>query len=467
MLLNKNRLFSSNESERNIANRLFCEVEKLPIISPHGHTEPIWFDKNENFLNPSTLLIIPDHYILRMLVSQGIKLENLGVATQNGTFYEKDGRKIWQLFAENYYLFRSTPTRLWMDHTFETLFNIERPLDKNSANFYYDHISECLSQEQFKPRAMYERFNIEILSTTQDALDELICHKNIKQSNWCGKIISTYRPDNVIDPDFDGFIDNIKKFGELTNEDTCSWSGYLNAHRSRRAYFISLGTTASDHGLASAMTADLSCDESEKLYQKIISLQASKEEKKLFCAQMLTEMAKMSIEDGLVMQIHSGSHRNHNSGIFDLFGRDKGFDIPSKTSYVDDLKPLLNRFGMESRLKIIIFTLDESTYSRELAPLAGVYPCLKLGPAWWFHDSPNGMMRYRELVTESAGFYNTVGFNDDTRAFPSIPARHDVSRRVDCAFLATQVAKYLISEEEASEIAVELAYGLAKVSYNL
>ncbi len=466
MLLNENRLFPADENSRGIAKRLFNEVEKLPIISPHGHTDPSWFASNKNFTNATDLLIVPDHYVLRMLVSQGFKLENLGVIGKDINT-EKDKRKIWKIFAENYYLFRSTPSRIWMDHTFENLFGINKPLNQKTADFYFDHIGECLKKDEFRPREMYNKFNIEILSTTESALDNLEFHKSIKNSNWNGRIISTYRPDNVIDPDFDNFKENIDKFGEITNEDTTTWTGYLNAHRKRREYFISLGTTASDHGLSTANTADLNNEEASKLFEKVITKIANSHEKELFRAQMLTEMAKMSIEDGLVMQIHPGSHRNHNKNILDIFGRDKGFDIPQRTSYVDVLKPLLSRYGMNSKLNIILFTLDESTYSRELAPLAGAYPSLKLGPAWWFHDSPNGMMRYRELVTETAGFYNTVGFNDDTRAFPSVPARHDVSRRVDCSFLATQVAKHIISEEEAREVAIELAYKLAKVSYKL
>jgi glucuronate isomerase len=182
---------------------------------------------------------------------------------------------------------------------------------------------------------------------------------------------------------------------------------------------------------------------------------------------MLTEMAAMSIDDGLVMQIHPGSFRNHSAGMLHRFGRDKGFDIPSRTDYVRALKPMLDKFGMDKRLSIILFTLDESSYSRELAPLAGVYPTLKLGPSWWFHDSPEGMLRFRRMTTETAGFYNTVGFNDDTRAFLSIPARHDVARRVDCAFLAELVADHRLDEDEAAEIVVQLAYELPKRAYKL
>jgi glucuronate isomerase len=182
---------------------------------------------------------------------------------------------------------------------------------------------------------------------------------------------------------------------------------------------------------------------------------------------MLVEMARMSLEDGLVMQIHPGSYRNHNRGLFERFGRDKGADIPMQTDYVNSLRPLLQRYGNEPDLTVILFTLDETVYSRELAPLAGHYPILKLGPPWWFHDSPEGMRRFREQVTETAGFYNTVGFNDDTRAFLSIPARHDVARRMDCSFLAKLVVEHRLPEDEAHEVARDLAYNLAKAAYKL
>jgi glucuronate isomerase len=467
MLLNEDRLFPIDNYSKNISRELYNEVKNLPIICPHGHTDPQWFSENKHFTNATELLIIPDHYLLRMLVSQGIKLENMGIKAHNNLPFEQDHRKIWKLFAKNYYLFRSTPTRMWLDHTFQNLFNIDVPLNEKSADYYFDHINNYLNQDSYRPREMYEKFNIEVLTTTEDALSSLSHHQNIKNSTWDGRVISTYRPDNVTDPDFEGFIENIKKFGDLCGEDTFTWLGYLNAHKKRRAYFISLGVKATDHGHPTPATVDLSTEESIKLYTTIIKNEATIEEKELFRAQMLMEMAKMSLEDGLVMQIHPGSHRNHSSEILKIFGRDKGFDIPTRTSYVEALKPLLNKFGNESKLKIILFTLDESVYSRELAPLAGVYPCLKLGPSWWFHDSPNGMMRYREAVTETAGYYNTVGFNDDTRAFPSIPARHDVARRVDCAFLANQIAKHIITEEEGKDIAIDLSYNLPKVSYNL
>lgn len=466
-MLNPDRVFPSSPEIRNIAKRLYAEVEKLPLICPHGHTMPEWFSENENFPDPAQLLIVPDHYILRMLVSQGISLNSLGVASTQAKNHETDGRKIWKLFAQNYYLFRSTPVRFWMDHTLETLFGIEERLSEKNADEVYDKVSECLLQESYKPRTLFERFNIELLATTDACTDDLEHHKEISNSDWQGKVIPTYRPDNVIDPEHEGYLDNIKTMGDLTGENVSTWHGYLNAHRARRAFFIQQGATATDHGHPSALTADLSKSECEALYAKVYLGKASKADSALFRGQMLTEMAGMSIDDGLVMQLHPGSFRNHNEQIFIHHGRDKGFDIPKSADYVSNLKPLLDKHGMNAKLSLILFTLDETTYSRELAPLAGVYPSLTLGPAWWFHDSPQGMMRYREQTTESAGYYNTAGFNDDTRAFPSIPARHELARRVDCSFLAKQVAEHLLEEDEAAEVASELAYGLAKCAYNL
>jgi glucuronate isomerase len=466
-MLHEDRLFPADADTRSVARRLFAEVEKLPLICPHGHTEPVWFSKNENFADPAQLLIVPDHYVLRMLVSQGISLERLGVPDQTGNVQQTDGRAIWRLFAENYYLFRGTPSRLWFDYTLEFLFGVTDPLSAKNADSVYDAISSCLAEQSFKPRALFDRFNIEVLATTDACTDDLATHKAIRESDWQGRVVPTYRPDAAIDPEHPDLLSNIEKMGALANEDISTWQGYLNAHRERRAYFKSMGATATDHGHPSARTADLSLAECEALYAKVLAGETGAAENELFRAQMLTEMAGMSVEDGLVMQLHPGSVRNHNQSIFDTFGRDKGFDIPKALNFVDALRPLLNKYGMDKHLSLILFTLDETTYSRELAPLAGVYPSLKLGPAWWFHDSPAGMMRYREMMTETAGFYNTAGFNDDTRAFPSIPARHDVARRVDCAFLAKQVTEHLLIEEEAHEIAVDLTYRLAKQAYKL
>ncbi|HEY5362845.1 MAG TPA: glucuronate isomerase [Aestuariivirga sp.] len=465
--LHPDRLFPAEPSTRNIARMLYAEIKDAPIVSPHGHTDPSWYAENNAFPDPAALFVVPDHYVFRMLYSQGVPLEKLGVPRIDGGVTETDPRKIWKLFASHWYLFRATPTRLWLDHAFSTLFDVNETLSPANADRIYDQIAQHLAMPEFRPRALFERFGIEVIATTESALDPLEYHKQIKASGWRGRVITTYRPDSVIDPDFEGFHQNLKRFGEITNCDTTTWRGYLDAHRKRRAFFKTFGATATDHGHASARTANLSTPEAEALFMRVSTGPVSAADAELFRAQMLTEMAKMSVEDGLVMQIHPGSARNHNRFIFERFGRDKGGDIPTQTDYVSALKPMLDLVGNESNLTVILFTLDEDSYARESAPLAGHYPCLRLGPAWWFHDSYEGMMRFREMTTETAGFYNTVGFNDDTRAFCSIPARHDVARRVDCAFLANLVTTHRLHEDEAHELAQQLAYGLAKAAYRL
>ncbi|SMF91620.1 glucuronate isomerase [Azospirillum oryzae] len=466
-MLHPDRLFPSDPTQRDIARRLYGEVAALPIVSPHGHTDPSWFAKDEAFPDPASLFVKPDHYAFRMLYSQGIPLEQLGVPRKDGGETSTDSRAIWRLLASNWHLFRGTPTSMWLTHAFETVFGVTERLSAASADRIYDQIEDCLRKPEFRPRALFERFNLEVLATTESPLDPLVHHKAIRESGWKGRVITAFRPDPVVDPEFEGFRENLAELGRITGKDTATWDGYLAALADRRLYFKSYGATSTDHGHPTAATADLARGEAEKLFDIVRRGGATANEAELFRAQMLTEMARMSLEDGLVMQIHPGSFRNHNDLVFQRFGRDKGADIPSGTEYVRALKPLLDRFGNERDLTIILFTLDEDSYARELAPLAGHYPALRVGPAWWFHDSPEGMRRYREMITETAGFYNTVGFNDDTRAFCSIPARHDVSRRVDCSFLARLVAEHRLAEDEAAELAVDLAYRLAKNAYKL
>jgi glucuronate isomerase len=463
MLIHEDRLFPAEAGTRRVARELYAHVRDLPIISPHGHTQASWFRKNEPFPDPATLLVQPDHYVFRMLYSQGVSLDDLGI----GQPELKDPRKVWRIFASHYSLFRGTPTRLWMDYVFQEVFGLHERLTAHNADKYFDAISERLKTPKFLPRALYERFNMEVLATTNSPLETLEDHKAIRESSWKGRILPAFRPDPVVDPEFEGFADNIRQLGEQTGEDTSTWTGYLTALRMARVRFKEAGCTSTDHGHATAQTADLPASEAAELFSRVLAGSAGAEKHELFRAQMLTEMAQMSLEDGLVMQIHPGSVRNHNHKLYERYGRDVGADIPRAMNYVDALRPLLDRFGNESGLTIILFTMDESTYSRELAPLAGHYPCLRLGPPWWFLDSPEGMMRFRELTTETAGFYNTVGFNDDTRAFLSIPARHDVARRVDCAFLARLVSEHRLDEDEAFEVAYDLSYGLAKKAYRL
>jgi len=464
--LHPDRLFPSDPGQRSVARALYAGIAGLPIVSPHGHTDPAWFATNAAWNNATELLLAPDHYLFRMLYSQGIPLEALGVPDRSGAI-KAEPRQAWRTFAAHYHLFRGTPSRLWLDHVLGAVFGIETALDASSADHCYDHIAAALATPEFRPRALFDRFNIELLATTEGAHQPLDHHAAIRASGWGGRVVTTYRPDAVVDPEHEEFAAAIERFGQLTGEDVTSWSGYLAAHRKRRTEFRAAGATATDHGHPTARTADLAEDEKQALFAKVIGGRWTVEDAELFRAQMLTEMAAMSLDDGMVMQIHPGAMRNHNRWLHRQFGRDKGADIPTRTDYVHALKPLLDRFGNEAGLTVILFTLDESSYARELAPLAGHYPCLKLGPAWWFHDSPEGMRRFREMATETAGFYNTVGFNDDTRAFLSIPARHDVARRVDCAFLAQLVTEHRIADWEAEQLAHELAYGLVRRAYRI
>jgi glucuronate isomerase len=463
MLIHPDRLFPADPDTRKIARSLYEHVKDSPIISPHGHTQAAWFTEDEAFPDPAKLFVQPDHYVHRLLYSQGVSLGELEI----GKAVIENPRAVWKKFAENYYLFRGTPTRMWLDWEFAELFGMTEPLSEKTADLYYDRISEKLATPEFRPRALYERFNIEVLATTDSPLDSLEDHKKLCESGWKGRVIPTFRPDAVVDADFVGFAENIRKLGELTGEDTATWDGYLSALRVTRKRFKELGATATDHGHPTPQTADLSKADAAALFERVRTGKGTKADEELFRAQMLTEFAGMSVEDGLVMQIHPGSVRNHNRWVYEQYGRDAGGDIPQAVNYVHALRPLLDRYGNERELRIVLFTLDETTYSRELAPLAGHYPCLRLGPPWWFHDSPEGMMRFREQATESAGFYNTTGFIDDTRAFLSIPSRHDVARRIDCAFLARLVVEYRLREEDAYEVARDLTYTLAKKAFKL
>ena len=469
LVLHPDRMLPAEPGVRVIARELYATCAALPIVSPHGHTDPEWFATNEPFGNATDLLLRPDHYVFRMLYSQGVSLESLGIGSARAG---SDPRQAWRILADHWHLFRGTPSRMWLDWVFAEAFGLEVMLAPETSDLYYDRITAALATDAFRPRALYDRYRIEVIATTESPLDPLTHHAAVRAENarpggWQGRVITAYRPDPVVDPEFEGFAANLGRFSELTGEDCHTWAGYLAAHRQRRAFFAAHGATSTDHGHPTALTADLSPTEAEALFAKVASGRFTPAEAELFRAQMLTEMAGMSLEDGLVMQMHPGSFRNHNAALFGKFGRDKGADIPTRTSYVDALKPLLDRYGNEAGLTLILFTLDESVYARELAPLAGHYPCLRLGPAWWFHDSPEGMRRFREATTETAGFYNTVGFNDDTRAFLSIPARHDMARRIDCGFLARLVTEHRLQDWEAAELAVDLAYYLAKRAYKL
>ncbi len=465
--LNEDRFFDANPVVRNYAREIYQSIKNLPIISPHGHVDPNIFADNKPFPHPTQLFIIPDHYVFRMLYSQGIKLESLGVPRVDGGETETDPKKIWQVFGDNYYLFAGTPSGVWLDYEFNIVFGIKEKLNGKNALKIYDELNEKIQSPEFLPRNLFNKFNIEVLSTTDAATDSLEAHKKINESGWQGRIVPAFRPDVLTDLSIKNWKQNIELLGNVVGEEISSYEKFIKALENRRQYFKSMGATSTDHGVYSPYTHELNKNEVEQIFQRALKGNCTTQDAVLFTAHMLMEMARMSTDDGLTMQIHPGSYRNHNNIVFEKFGTDKGCDIPVQTEYTNNLKELLTKYGNNPNFTVIVFTLDETNYSRELAPLAGHYPAMKLGPAWWFHDSIQGMTRYRQMVTETAGFYNTVGFNDDTRAFVSIPARHDVARRIDSNFLAELVAKHQISLEEALVIAKDLTYNLVKKAYKL
>ncbi|MFQ5651680.1 MAG: glucuronate isomerase [bacterium] len=467
LILHEDRFFDPDPAVRRLARDLYETVRDLPIISPHGHTDPEWFSNNQPFPDPTALLIIPDHYVFRMLYSQGLSMEALGVPTRDRTEVETDHRKIWQLFADNYYLFAGTPTGVWLNHEFAEVFGIEEKLTSESALRIYDQIHAKLQTPEFRPRALFERFNIEVLTTTDAAESNLECHREIRRSGWRGKVVPCFRPDGVTDISRPDWKENMAALGEVYGVELGSYKRFIEALEDRRTFFKELGCVSTDHAVVTPYTHELSPGEAETIFRRAHKGSATEQDAVLFSAGLLMEMARMSLEDGLVMQIHPGTFRNHNQRVFDRFGADKGGDIPLPTEYTRNLHALLNKYGNDPNFTLVLFTLDESTYSRELAPLAGHYPAIRLGPPWWFHDSIEGMTRFRERVLETAGIYNTAGFNDDTRAFLSIPARHDLARRIDCNYLGRLLARHIIDSREAEAMAKDLAYDLAKNTYRL
>ena len=464
--LDRDRYFSPDPARRRVARELYAAAVDLPIISPHGHVDPgLFADEHATWGTPADLLIIPDHYVFRMLYSQGIPLESLGIPRRDGESVDVDHREIWQIFAENFYLFRGTPSGIWLTQELAQVFDVDEPLNGETAESIYDHIAAKLAQPEYQPRALFDRFNIEVLCTTDAAQDRLDHHRAIRASDWDGDIRPTFRPDGVIHllaPDWRG---NIDALSEVSGVAVDSYASFIEALERQRQHFKSMGATATDQAAVSAYTAELSPKQAEEIFQRALQGQATKEDAQRFTAHMIMESARMSLEDGLVMQLHIGSVRNHNQTLFERFGTDMGADIPERSEFTHNLRPLLNKYGVDPTLTLIVFTLDESAYARELAPLAGHYPAMKLGPPWWFHDSLNGIRRYFDRVMETAGLYNTVGFNDDTRAFPSIPARHDVWRRVSADWVAGLVVRGIIDRQSAEEMIVDLAYNLAKSAY--
>ena len=464
----EDRYFDPDPAQRRVAIELYKSVADLPIISPHGHVDPrLLADESASFGTPADLFIIPDHYVFRMLYSQGIPLENLGISRKDGGPVEQDHRKVWQIFSDHFYLFRGTPTGAWLADELHSVFGVEEKLTRQTAQTIYDQIEAKLKLPQFRPRALFKRFNIEVLSTTDGATDPLIHHQTIRRSGWDGNVRPTFRPDAVIHFLTPGWSEKVKALSNVSGITVDSYKSFIRSLENRRTFFKSLGATATDHAAESAYTAELGPAEAETIFQRALNGKANAEDARRFNAHMLMEFSRMSIEDGMVMQLHVGAIRDHNDLINQRFGANVGADIPGLSEFTQNLRPLLNKYGNDSRLTLILFNLDESTYSRELAPLAGHYPAIKLGPPWWFYDSINGMKRYLDRVMETAGVHNTVGFNDDTRAYPSIPARHDLWRRVSANWVAGLVVRGIVDREDANEMILDLAYRLAKKAYKL
>jgi len=467
LVLHEDRYFDPDAMVRGIARALYEETRALPLICPHGHVDPAILATDAPFPEPTALLIIPDHYIFRMLYSRGVPMESMGVPARDGASVETDPRRIWQTFAEHWYLFRGTPTGAWLDHELYDLFGVRVRLNGRTAQRVYDQVAERLASPEFRPRALFERFNIEVLATTDAAADDLRHHRAIRKSGWGGRVIPTFRPDGLMRIAAPGWAGEIEALAAASGTPIDGYPAFIAALEERRAFFRSMGATATDHAVLEPYTERLADEEAERLFQRARAGEATAADQRRFEAHMLMEMARMSTEDGMTMQLHPGALRDHNQRVFDRFGLDKGADIPVATEYTRNLRALLNAYGNDPRLTLVLFTLDESTYARELAPLAGHYPALRLGPPWWFHDSIQGMIRFREQTTETAGIYNTAGFNDDTRAFCSIPARHDLNRRVEASWLAGLVARHVVTMDDAREMARALAYELARETYKL
>ena len=464
--LDPDRALPFPAEQRSAAREIYAATKDLPLVCMHGHVEPEVFADDRPFADPAQLLIVPDHYVFRMLASQGIEPARLGVPRSDGGPAETDSRQIWRTFCENWKLFRGTPSRYWLEHELVEVFGVDLAPSGDTADAIYDQIAACVADPGFRPRALLDRFRIEVISTTDAATSDLAQHGRLAADGLGERVLPTFRPDAVAYLDRPSWRDDVAELAQVSGVDTATYDGFLDALRTRRAAFVAAGARATDHGHLLADTTPMDASAARALYARVLGgAEASPAEVDQFAANMLFVMAEMSAEDGLVMQIHPGVLRNHSTAIHAAYGLDKGYDIPISTEFTQALRPMLDRFGTDPRFRVILFTVDETAYSRELAPIAGTYPSVRLGAPWWFLDSPEGMRRFRETATETGGFYNTSGFVDDTRAFASIPARHDLSRRVDAGYLARLVLEHRLSLDEAVETAVDLAYNLPLESY--
>ena len=464
--LHPDRALPSDPAQRVLARSILDETEGLPLVSMHGHVEAEVFADNQAFADPARLLIVPDHYVTRMLVSQGVPLTDLGVPRTDGGPTETDPRAIWRRFCSNWRLYRGTPSRFWLEHELVSVFGVTTVPSADTADAIYDRIAEVVARPDFRPLALLDRFNIEIISTTDPASSDLGHHRRLADAGYGERVVPTFRPDAVVYPDRPTWRDEVSRLAETAGAEIGDYPHFLDALRRRRRAFLDAGARASDHGHDHADTTPLDERVASNLFARALAGERiSAEEARAFAGHMLFQFAAMARDDGMVMQIHTGVLRNHHSAMFAQHGPDKGFDIPFRAEYTQALRPMLEAFGMDPGFRCILFTIDETVYSRELAPLAGVYPSVRLGAPWWFIDSPEGMRRFRETATESAGFYNLSGFVDDTRAFASIPARHDLSRRIDAGYLARLVLEHRLDEDEAVETAVDLAYRIPQSAY--
>lgn len=470
LTLHPDRALPAEPGVRALARELLASTQDLPIVSMHGHVEADLLLADAPFPDPAALLVTPDHYLLRLLVSQGVSLDALGVPRRDGAPVEADGREIWRRVASHWHVLRGTPTRFWLEHELVEVLGVTVRPSVATADETYDQMVEALAKPQTRPRALFERFAIELLATTDDATASLDAHAALAGAGLPGRVVPTFRPDGLLDAGAPGWGERVARLGELTGVVVRDARTLVDALAVRRGQFVAQGALAADHGMRTLRTERLPADEADRLV--VAALRAAEAGRALdapaagaLAGHLLFEMARLSCEDGLVMQLHPGVLRGYDTRVAGLRGPDVGYDIPVAAEFVHALRPVLEAFGHHPRFRLVAFTVDEDVYSRELAPLAGVFPALRLGAPWWFLDSPDAMRRFRESVTDTAGFYNTTGFVDDTRAFCSIPARHDLARRVDAGFLARLVAEHRLDLDEAHETAVDLAYRLPLAAY--
>ncbi len=461
--LHPDRLLPAEPETRRIAGRLYHAARHLPIVSAHGHVEASLLAEDKPYSDPASLFVVADHVVTRLLHAHGVDLERLGLGPK-----KPPPREIWRTLCDHWWAFRGTPAREWLEAELVEVFGVSLRPAPETADRLYDELSDKLLQPELRPRALYRRFGVEVLATTDDPAGDLAAHIALAADpTFSGRVVPTFRPDRYLDPGEVGFAAGVAALAGAAGIDTGSYEGYIAALEQRRGFFAACGATSSDHGTPEAAAIPLPAAEASRIYRAALAGGAVPKETAAFRRHMLCEMARMSCDDGLVMQLHPGVLRNHHTATWRAAGSDGGHDIPLATEYTRSLRPLLERYGTHPRFRIVVFTLDESTLSRELAPLAGFYPSLYLGAPWWFLDTPGAMRRYRTAVTDSAGFYKTSGFVDDARVLCSIPARHDVARRCDAAYLARLVAEHRLPEEEALEVATELAYGLPRRVFRL